>query len=1302
MVKWHKAYFIHKNTLREGVTKIGLDFVKIAKKDKGTTIFPDFRVSRNNKDLMTRGRDFYAVYDEETKLWSTNEHDVQRLVDKMLYEYNEEHDNEYKVSSLGSYASGEWDNWTRYVHRIPDNYIALDEKVIFDNTEVVKEDYASRKLNYSLLEADIPAYEKLISTLYDPVEREKFEWAIGSIISGDSKDIQKFFVFYGPPGSGKSTVLNIVSLLFKGYWKPFNSKELGSNTASFALEDFKTNPLVSIDHDADLSHIETNTRLNSIVSHESVVMNGKYEKKYDTVIKSLLFIGTNSPVKITDAKSGLTRRLIDIVPSERKLPTKEYDKLMRQIKFELGGIAYHCLKVYEERGKNYYGNYVPIDMISATNDFYNFVVDQLDVLNVDEITCKTAWAAYKEYCDYARVPYPYPLKKFKEELKSYYNEYYDRKRLNNDIYGRNVYVGFKIEKIDVENIPEKIVVEEKKFDTWLDFKEVSNSIFDLTCSDLAAQYSTDKGTPKSKWKNVQTKLSDIDTSKEHYVKVPFNHIIIDFDKKNKNGEKDLALNIKAASKWPETYAELSKSGNGIHLHYIYDGDPSLLCRLYEPEVEIKVYSGDSSLRRRLSKCVNKQIAHINSGLPLKGEKVVISKNIIKDEKKLRFYILKNLNKEIHPNTKPSMDFIYKLLEDAYASGFTYDVTDMRPSIQLFAINSTNQSDACMKMINTMKFKSEEPSEYVDSEVKKIAFYDVEVFPNLFVLCYKIQGEDKTHRLINPKAYEVEEILKYRLIGFNNRNYDNHIIYAAILGYSVEQLYTLSQRIIANSPNSKFGEAYNLSYTDIYDFASAVNKQGLKKWQIELGIAHIENAHPWDQPVEEAYWDEIATYCCNDVESTEIVFNHLSGDYKARCALAKLAGGSPNDTTNQLSLKFVFQGNKKPELVYTDLATGKQSEEAIGLEKPNVINAFPGYEHIPGPENKGKGRNMYRGIDLGFGGFVDAVPGMYGRTMTFDVAGQHPASIIAMNLFGKYTKRFADIVAARLAIKHKDFEKASQMFDGALAEFLVDKTEAKALANALKTVVNSMYGLTSAGFDNPARDPRNVNNIVALRGALFMKTLEDEVRDMGYTVIHVKTDSIKIVNPDEKIYDFVVEFGKKYGYEFEVEHSFEKICLVNNAVYIAKLAEDDPEDPGKWTATGTQFAVPYVFKKLFSNEEINFADMCETKSVKSAMYLDMNEHLSEDEHNYIFVGRVGSFCPIKEGAGGGILLRDAENGKYSAVTGTKGYRWLESAVVQSTNKQSDIDLSYFEKLIDDAIKTISEFGDFYEFSETIPF
>ena len=88
---------------------------------------------------------------------------------------------------------------------------------------------------------------------------------------------------------------------------------------------------------------------------------------------------------------------------------------------------------------------------------------------------------------------------------------------------------------------------------------------------------------------------------------------------------------------------------------------------------------------------------------------MINIEAVKSEKGLRTLIKRNLNKEIHPATKPSIDFIHKILDDAYDSGLKYDVTDMRNAILAFAANSTNQSDYCIKLVSKMNFKSEEPS-----------------------------------------------------------------------------------------------------------------------------------------------------------------------------------------------------------------------------------------------------------------------------------------------------------------------------------------------------------------------------------------------------------------------------------------------------------------------------------------------------------------------------------------------------------------------------------------------------------------
>ena len=366
------------------------------------------------------------------------------------------------------------------------------------------------------------------------------------------------------------------------------------------------------------------------------------------------------------------------------------------------------------------------------------------------------------------------------------------------------------------------------------------------------------------------------------------------------------------------------------------------------------------------------------------------------------------------------------------------------------------------------------------------------------------------------------------------------------------------------------------------------------------------------------------------------------------------------------------------------------------------NAFPGYEFIDG-------KNMYRGTDVGKGGYVYAEPGMYGNVALLDVASMHPHSVINLNAFGEYTQNFKDIVDARIAIKNKDFDKARQMFNGKLAPYLDDESAAKNLAQALKIAINSVYGLTSANFDNPFRDNRNKNNIVALRGALFMRTLQDEVQKRGFKVAHIKTDSIKIPDATPEIIQFVMDFAVQYGYRFEHEATYERMCLVNDAVYIAKYADGEHKfklPTGEkimtpWTATGTQFQISYVFKKLFAKAPLTFEDFCVTKSVTSSLYLDMNEDLAEDEHNYRFIGKVGRFCPIKPGCGGGLLMRE-KDGKYYSATGAKGYRWLESEIVESMDKMKDIDESHFKAMADTAIDTIKKYGDYEWFVSDEPY
>ena len=1374
--------------------------------NKKFEVYPEFKICRS-KDLMIRGNSFYVVYDESTGMWSDDRYIIAEEIDKALdneieklnlKEAKKEADErkQYVVRYMRDFSSNHWIKFDQYVRSLPDNAKVLDDHVTFADPEgqqkFSREDYVSKTLPYPLKEGPCEAWDTVLNILYDPEEREKIEWAIGAILSGEAKKIQKFLVFYGPQGSGKSTILNIVMKLLEGYYATFKAESLVNSNDQFGCKFLSTNPLVAIDEDTNLSRIETNATINKIASHEELEVNEKYKSQYVVKPICMMMLGTNKPVRITDAKSGIIRRLIDIEPSGRKIrPIKTYESLIYRVKQELGQIAYHCMEVYNDpsRGAHYYDDYVPERMMYRTDAFFNFMEEYQDYFNdPNGVSASRLWEKWKAYCDSSGIEFTRKRYEIIDEAKNYFREFQKNPTGKTGLQERSVFKGLILEKFDhnkKSKLAEKIdeAVDESKDDKyvygWLALNQ-TESLLDKELAEYPAQYETDdpQHPLKYTWKNVKTKLKDLDTSKTHYVKGPGNLIFIDFDKHGKDGKKDLKLNLKAAggTKWKPTYVELSNSGCGIHSYYWYDGNPNDLSNYFDEEIEIKVFPEDQlrSMRRRVSRCNNLPIAHISSGLPFKEKKQVINWDGLKDEKHLRNIIIKAIKKECRPygeepKTITCVKYIQDTLQAAQDKGMSYDLHDLSETVYAFAANSHNNKQECINIYYTMKFRWPEINEAVGNviddkhdEDAPIIILDCEVVKNLTLVIYKELGpEHPCIRLYNPKPHEIEKLLSMRIVGHNVTGYDNNILYALWMGWTPEQIFELSQDIIIRGQRSPFREARNISYTDTLDASS--DKKGLKKIEIEMHIPHKEMEIDWSKPLPESEWERLAQYCENDVLATETYFlsKKFQADFKARKILAALTGMTVNDSTNNLTAQLIFGDVKEPwhDFMY-----------------PNLKEKFPEYRF----EN---GRSYFGDVLVGEGGLVYADPDkvIHYNVVTFDVASMHPTSIIAENGFGPYTKNYKDLLEARIAIKHKDYDKARKMFDGRLAPYLENDEDADALSFALKIALNSVYGMTAAHFQNRFKDPNNVDNWVAKRGALFMETLRRKVTELGAKVVHIKTDSIKLENPTKEQSDFVINFGKQYGYTFEIESKYERMCLVNHAVYIALRQKDDPSwlkeckkakeksekdesayiEPTRWTATGAQFAHPFVFKSLFSHEPLEFWDYCETKTVKTDLYLDLNENLPDvtsfekdkeklqkrikqlqkdiegwvskgipikplegvqkeqasneiedlkkdisvlDEeiakgHYYVFVGKAGEFMPIKEGLGGGLLMRKDDNGGYGYATGAKGYRWLESEGMHELNDWRDyIDLRYFRGLVDTAIDTINQFGDFSLFAK----
>ena len=138
--------------------------------------------------------------------------------------------------------------------------------------------------------------------------------------------------------------------------------------------------------------------------------------------------------------------------------------------------------------------------------------------------------------------------------------------------------------------------------------------------------------------------------------------------------------------------------------------------------------------------------------------------------------------------------------------------------------------------------------------------------------------------------------------------------------------------------------------------------------------------------------------------------------------------------------------------------------------------------------------------------------------------------------------------------------------------------------------------------------------------------------------------------------------------------------MNDAVYIA-LKEN-----GKWEAVGAQFQHPYVFKTLFSGDPVEFDDHIEVKSVTTSLWLDYGRG------DKALIGRVGAFVPVM--SGGGELLRKSGEDNFSYASGSKGHRWQEAEIErqQSNGRYDNLDMSYFQRLVNNALAKINQFGD----------
>lgn len=1243
------------------------DFVRIVKNRVGNRsdgeiyqMSIDFNVG-HLRDVVIQGGNFTAFYNYDTHFWESKA-SFYKYARALLYEEAEKErqlhpDQTILVQDpqhLSSKVPTKIDALCKACET--ENAILFNQKIFFHGELPEREDYATKTMPYERYVGNTdeacPNYDELMSVLYSPEDRTMIEWLAGCALCGDGDRVDKFIYLEGEPGSGKSTILNIVEQVLGPYGASIKAEEFASSNSPFATAQMKKAPLLGIQHDGDLSKIETNTILNNIISHEPIEINEKYAKTFYIRLRTLLIIASNNALRLTDSYSGLLRRALDPVPTGKLIPNDKYNKLVGAIQYELAGICARWIDVYRSLGTRAYGPYRSTRIVRNGNALGYWVERNRDIewSRSGECYLSTEYSLYRAYCDGTSTK-PISKSLFERQLHFFWEMSADETQDNSvkDVH----FMDYAWKRRAFTKPVYRLYVD--KSDTpkeceFLSFTVSSDAEFAKLCSECPAQYATESGTPKASWDTVTTKLSNIVSTELHYVRPQLQHIVIDLDCRDSGGGKSLNAAISVINELglPPTYGELSKSGQGVHLHYIYDGDPTTLTNLIRENVEVKVFVGKSSLRRKFSYSNGLPVSHVSSGIPLKDKKEDVAGKEIEDEDHLRNIIKKGLRGEYGSHIV-TIQFIDYMLKKAVAQGLVYDLESYRVDLMAYALKSTHHANELPAVVEKMPLHN-------GAKEKPIIIFDFEVFPNYNCLGWKIKGEKQRNIERFPSPQTLQDFLdKYRIAGFNNLGYDNIIWYTLMQGASPYEVYKVSKAIITRDKSLRIPRSVkSLSYTDIYDFCNT--KQSLKKWEVQLGIHHQECPYDWDQPLPEEAWDVVDRYCLNDVEASEAVWDANENDWVTRQLLAFLTGMTVNDTTNSLTAKLIFGEDTHPqsEFIYTDLS-----------------DTFPGYAY---EVKNGKCVSYFHGRTIGEGGYVVGSPGWHTMVGVRDVESMHPTSTIELGLFGKYTARYKYLVDVRKAAKNGREEEIKAAYDGRLYEFMTEKNLSyKTLSKSLKVPINAVYGCTSAKFDNIFKDPRNVDNIVAKRGELMMVSLEDELRAIGVAPTHVKTDSIKLDNYTQELDDKVVEFGKKYGYKFTIEEFYTTFCLFDKAQYIAYDA-----CTGKWDSRGKLFDKNgLVFKKLFGLD-VKESDYLETKqSLSGPLYIG-------DQ----FVGKNANIVFVKEQYGKPMSCK--RDDKFVSVTGTKGLFVMEYEEALQKDFWNILDYDYYDSQVEKAKAMVEKY------------
>lgn len=510
-----------------------------------------------------------------------------------------------------------------------------------------------------------------------------------------------------------------------------------------------------------------------------------------------------------------------------------------------------------------------------------------------------------------------------------------------------------------------------------------------------------------------------------------------------------------------------------------------------------------------------------------------------------------------------------------------------------------------------------PREETEVMTKQVAFWDVETFPNFFLLkirpleatrawSFAIRGEERFSPLTLDMIARLFD--SHRTVSFNGDYYDVPMMRGVFAGYSTAELKGLNDRIIVEQAKPwdlGLGGWKPADHIDIKPVCPGAGSQN--QFVARLGYHTIEDFEiDFSKPLTPEQMEVVASKCENDLGKLEALYHALQPQLRQRERISKkydvnvMSKSDPQVATtilrkrcematgrriysqriNEIDWNYRFKCDV-PDFISFQLP---QCQRALDIVKRATFTIQPPASYrtddaegrcIPmPPELEGLeviiGQSVYA---MGIGGLhsrekrLSVVSNATHQIVMPDVASYYPSLILNSGAYPpalgeQFIVEYGAIKKERLA--GKTLQKKLAKSGDTSSEVYLD---AEVENEGGKIFLNGAYGNTGSPF-GPLWAPKMLIQ-TTLPGQLSLLMLIEWHELYGIPVISANTDGLVLYCPREKLDTsaaLIKEWERRTGLMMETEHYLALHARDVNSYFCVK-SPDDVKRKGEYATSG---------------------------------------------------------------------------------------------------------------------------------------